>query len=705
MSSVNGLSPSQINSALTLLLSELASRPERDQETALLELLRPKQTERDKDASRKRATRSESARIVIPDCKNPARREACLADPERFLRTYFASKYRLGFGRDHRFMIQSFVDCARERKWQAVLAPRGRGKSEIAKGVQVFIVLAELVRFPLAVAATTDLAKRFYDDFKRKLSTNELLLEDFPEVCYPIRALEGAPQRASRQHVDGKLTNIVWTGDYIRLPDVPGSPYGGVKMTYYGLDAAFRGANIDGDRPDFIAIDDPETRESAKSLGQIEDRENILLQDIVGLKSQEQNIAIIVLSTAQNRYCLSYKLTDQKQMPAFNGRRFGMVAKWPDKMELWEQYIATRHQNKREAVAFYLANREAMDAGHEMLSEHFVEVIEGGDQMVFSAVQQAFNHIADTSMEAYQTEYQNDPPAEESIETAGLTAARVQSRIGQHDQRECASTTELRTVGLDLGDRNSHWTDTAWEGAAIGSVVDYGIMETHLASGADDKAIELALLASLEVWADEVVSKINPLLCLIDSGSGRGHTQAVYEFCRRRGAPFFPSKGWDSGRFRLPKRQEGKEPFLEAWASELIEDRVWLYNVNTEWWKRWVHQRFLTNPYDEGGNRTDGSLVLFKSDDKKRHLSFAHHITAEEEQLRPVAGKEMKRVWFVKNRNNHWLDATALACAAAGCVGVRLVPEMEEPHVEPKPVEINPFLDPWGRPFVARRMQ
>lgn len=643
--------------------------------------------------------RSESARIVIPECKNPARREACLADPERFLRTYFADKYRLGFGRDHKFMIQSFVDCARLRKWQAVLAPRGRGKSEIAKGVQVYIVAAGLVRFPLAVAATTDLAKRFYDDFKRKLATNDLLLEDFPEICYPIRALEGAPQRASRQHIDGELTNIIWTGDYIRLPDVPGSPYGGVKMTYYGLDAAFRGANIDGDRPDFIAIDDPETRESAKSIGQIEDRKNILLQDIVGLKSQEQNIAIIVLSTAQNTYCLSYQITDRKQMPAFNGERFGMVQTWPKSMDLWEQYIATRHQDKKAAVAFYLANREAMDAGAAMLSDHYVEVVDGGEHQVYSALQQAFNHIADTSMEAYQTEYQNDPPAEESIESLGLTAGKVQSRIGVHSQRECPSTTELRTIGLDLGDRNSHWTDCAWEGAAIGSVVDYGIMETHLASGADDKAIELALLSSLEVWADEVALKVNPLLVLIDSGSGRGHTQAVYEFCRRRGAPFFPSKGWDSGRFRLPQKQDGKEPFLEAWAHNLVDDRVWLYNVNTEWWKRWVHQRFLTNPFDEGGARVDGSLVLFKSDDKKRHLSFAHHITAEEEQLRPVAGKEMKRVWFVKNRNNHWLDATALACAAAGCVGVRLVPSA----VEPVPVAQQPkrFTDPYGRPFVA----
>jgi hypothetical protein len=77
----------------------------------------------------------------------------------------------------------------------------------------------------------------------------------------------------------------------------------------------------------------------------------------------------------------------------------------------------------------------------------------------------------------------------------------------------------------------------------------------------------------------------------------------------------------------------------------------------------------------------------------------AAHITAEDEQLRPVAGKEMKRVWFVKNRNNHWLDATALACAAAGAVGVRLVPSTVEPV--PVPQSQRKFKDPYGRPFVA----
>ena len=675
-------------------------------------LLRPTKSEHDKDAQRKRDSRSETARIVIPQCKNHKRRAACLVDPALFLRTYFPDRYGLEFGIDHLFMIETIVSRARHGGRQAVAAPRGRGKSELVKGLLVYLVCAELVRFILPVAATTPLAKRLYRDFRKKLATNDLLLEDFPEICHPIRELAGAPLRAHKQHVDGRLTQIVWTDDYLSLPHVPNSPYGGVKMAYYGLDAAFRGANIDGDRPDFVLIDDPETRDSAKSPMQCEDREAIIDQDISGLASQEEHLAIVVLSTVQNNICLSAKLTDPKRKPSYNGRRFGMIVKWPDNLELWNEYISTRHaaqidgdEHGRNAVEFYLVNREAMDAGVEMISDFYKPVEVDGVEFVFSAIQQAYNQIADTSLEAYKTEYQNDPPKEEESETMRLTAARVQSRVSKLFQREVSPTSELRTLGIDIGNRQSHWTDIAWEGNAIGDIVDYGIMETHQAHQADDKAVELAILASLEVWADDVVSKINPLLVLVDSGSGRGHTQAVYEFCRRRGAPFFPSKGWSDTRFRLPARTPVKEPFLEAWAHKLDDEAVWLYNVNTEWWKRWTQQRFMTAPYDDAGYRTDGSLVLFNPmEDRKRHLSFAHHITAEEEQLVPQLGKEAKRVWFVKNRNNHWLDATALACAAAGAVGVRLIDGPAVVEVIEKPLEqTKPLTDQYGRPFVARR--
>src|SRR5690606_17351206 len=96
--------------------------------------------EHDKDAERKRETRSKAARVVISECKNPPRREACIADPERFLVTYMPRKFRTQFGRLHMRMIEAIHDRATSGGKKAVAAPRGKGKSTIVKGMNIYLV-------------------------------------------------------------------------------------------------------------------------------------------------------------------------------------------------------------------------------------------------------------------------------------------------------------------------------------------------------------------------------------------------------------------------------------------------------------------------------------------------------------------------------------------------------------------------------------
>ena len=653
-------------------------------------------SERDVDAQRKRGRRMESARIFIPDCVNPQRRERCLADPEKFLREYFARDYTRPFTRLHRGLIEAMVEIATNGGEKAVAAPRGRGKSQIVKGVIAYLIFAGLVRFPVPISQTTAHSQELYEDFRRKVNLNEMLYEDFPEVCHPVRCLEGAPQRASRQHIDGELTQIEWKIDRLRLANVPSKyrgpiDYGGVRMEYRGLDAAIRGINRDGDRPDFVPIDEPETRESAKSHTQILDRINALEKDVAGLAGEDHELAQVMLTTLQNSYCLSAQYTDREQRPSWMGDRYGWVEKWPvefprgeNETGMWHEYMTMRGEDQRNgdrygqrATQYFLDNQQQMERGGELLSDNYkFKTLASGKQTVYSAWQEVFNFIADKSYEAFCTEYQNDPPATEEIEGLQLTAAKVQARVATTGQREVPVGAGYETIGIDLGKYASHWAHTAWtDQGCIGTVPDYGVVETvGLNAASDNRAIEHALVAALEVWGEEVRDTIKPQLVLVDSGNWR---DAAYEFCRRMGSPFFPAKGWEQGRrFTMPKeRTAEKLPYHECYAAWQAEHRVWLYHMQGEHWKSWLQSRFLQQSYGEGNERLPGSLALFDPmGDSKRHLSFAQHMVAEEEQFVPKDGKQLQRRWFVRNRNNHWLDAMAMACCAAGVLGVRLMP-------------------------------
>lgn len=638
-------------------------------------------------------------------------------------------KFTQAFGTVHSRIIKTIYDRATTGGKKAVAAPRGKGKSTIVKGMLIYATAAELVRFIVPICATTNLAGRIYRDYRNEWSNNDWLMADFPEICAPVRHLEGAPQRAARQHVDGHLTHINWSStDFLRLPRVPGnaneylrsqcrewSPFGGVKMAFAGLDAAFRGMNIDDDRPDCLIIDDPETRESARSFQQIEDRIEIIEKDIEGLEGPDKPLAMVMVTTLQNTYCVSAQFTDPEQKPSWEGERYGWIRSWPSRQDLWGEYIALRRKAQQagdrhgmEAVGFYLANQQAMHEGVVMLADNFKEInLPDGRQAVHSAIQEAYNKIADTNLSAFKAEYQNDPDPEEQSEKSALTPGRVAGQLSRIAQGEVPDSKVFSFVGIDIGKYKSHWVKISATREMILWVVDYGIIETHgLNKFSTEQAIELAIIESLRQFADsEPFHDAQPLLCLIDSGDW---SESIYEFCRQLGTPFFPSKGFSKERFHQKKQSEDFEPFLEAYAHRTIDSKrreMWLYSVNTEFWKKWGQDRFLVDAF-MNDTRLPGSVAVFNPphNDMKFHLQFARHMVSESEELVPVDGKLNKRVWVVHDKaNNHWLDAYALACAAAGCAGLRLT--SPEPPPEPKPqqrTEPKPrLLNPSGQPFLA----
>ena len=641
--------------------------------------------------------RRKSARdITIPPPANPSRRNDCLADPELFLRTYFASTFTQPFTESRREMLRSIIDAACYGGDYAVAAARGDGKTRLALYGALYLMFAGLSNFPIVIGKSQIKAQNELKTIKEKLQQAELLIDDFPEVGVPFREVGGWSSRARLQTAGGVLTNIEIAADHIifptiaresldRWPDDCEPASCGQIMSSLGVDGPIRGTNYRDRRPTLAILDDIESKQTADSDTTIQTNQDIIEKDVGGLGPNGTRVSRVMLCTTQNRKCVAYMYTDRKQKPSWKGVRFRSMVTPPDRADMWDEYIEKRQSRgdddpeAREAHRFYVENREAMDAGAAVGNPYSFDTrpASDGEPIELSAIQAYYNRVADFGRDAVATEYDNDPPPPTGPDTSSLTPELIMGRLSGLERRQIPAGATCITVGIDVGKYACHWVMVAWGAGAAGAVVDYGVVEVAGTSAAiDDEASEPSIFRALAGFRDELLAtelvdatgaerKINA--AFVDSGS---YTTAVYEFVRQvGGAPFFAAKGM-SPYYPPTANSEGKRAGKNLHASHLPAERLWLYNLHTDFWKRFTHERFLTPTFDENNNIRRGSLSLFYPEHAKRHLSYAKHITAEMLCEEFKEGKGTKVYWRQINRNNHWLDATYMAAAAASLFGI-----------------------------------
>lgn len=648
-------------------------------------------------AERARAMSRAGRQVEIPQPRNPKQKTALERSIYRWLPHYFPDTFFNDFTSQQKAMIKAILHAARHGGDQAIAAPRGEGKTVITECVTIWCLLKGILRFPLIVAATRADAANILANIKRQFEVNERLIEQYPEVCAPIVALEGAPQRANMQLVDGERTRLIWAADRVVFPAVP-KKYksrccGSVLMTR-GLDGAIRGIRVGSVRPDLAIIDDPETRESAESEVQIERRMRTIEQDVGGLGGQKKRLARLLLCTTMNRCCVAYKYTSPADKPSWRGTRMRALQKPPDRQDLWEEYVQLRRQGMAEAAlaeksveaavklanTFYADRRAEMDAGSQVANSSRYD-----PQTELSALQRLYNVVADFGQDAFQTEYQNDPPENTGIKESGIHPILVSKKLSGLDRTVVPPGTVKITAGIDLGKTYCHWSVIAWQSQARGSVIDYGVQEVNLSNRDDRKAVEVSLLRALFAiretlqgteyrTPDGEIHEIQTVL--VDSGNW---DRPVYEFVRATGEKQFrASKGFGEtadGRrsyFRQPdKDSKQKRVGDHCFCSYQQSGQVWLFGLDSDYWKAWLHERFMT---PEG---QAGCLTMYGSD-KRTHFVFSHHICAEIEVEEFVEGKGLKRYWKKMSQNNHWLDTTYMACVAASLHGVRVIPHTQQ---------------------------
>ena len=302
--------------------------------------------EKQADISRER---SKSGRDIgpLPTVVDPQRKERGRRDLRTFCETYLRQRFPLAWSADHLVCIAKMQSAIIDGGQFAFAMPRGSGKTSLAEAGAIFALVYGHRKFVALVGASEDAAKEMLLSIKTEFEGNDLLEEDFPEVCYPIRSLEGINNRAGGQTLDGKRTQVAWTDTRACLPTVPTSPASGSRLRVAGITGRVRGmkaTTADGDsiRPDLAIVDDPQTDDSATSPRQSEKREAILNGAILGLPGPKKKIAAFVPCTVIAPGDMADRTLDRQRNPVWQGERSRMVVAWPVNQDLWDKYSDMR---------------------------------------------------------------------------------------------------------------------------------------------------------------------------------------------------------------------------------------------------------------------------------------------------------------------------------------------------------------------------
>ena len=292
-------------------------------------------------------------------------------------------------------------------------------------------------------------------------------------------------------------------------------------------------------------------------------------------------------------------------------------------------------------------------------------------------------------------------PREERVALAGLSRDIVLSHVSKHPRGTMPEGCKWLTVGIDLGLWTCWYSAWSWREDAQGYCIDYNPLEVPQERGQPDPARILTALRAFRADTLEAgwAGGRKPDLVLVDSG-GESRFQAMAYAWVSEGAKggYYPSKGRGSGRNQEGWHKPAASPRTlalgESWAIVAQADGTPLVELHSDAWKRAVHSGFASPA------GAPGALMLYAGTPLD-HLAFARHITAEREEEEFVPGRGVRVWWNQISKNNHYLDTTYMARAAADMLGASAVRALPGPAVAPTPHEAQREA---RRPEGGRRM-
>ncbi len=296
------------------------------------------------------------------------------------------------------------------------------------------------------------------------------------------------------------------------------------------------------------------------------------------------------------------------------------------------------------------------------------------------------------------------PYVHQGLEVDKLDAETVRKRQRQQDDERrwgrgfVPEDTQVLTVGVDLAKWLCHWVAIAWLRDQTAHIIDYGRIEVPT----DDWGIERALPFAVKQFRDEIcetgwVDAMGqhriPDSVFIDCGF-KGPLMYRKFFREIKDTRYRPILGRGIGHLRktynTPKATGKTTPKVgDHYHYAIFESHgVIVVEANVDEYKPRFQSMFqlpLGRP---------GSMSIFSAP-ANEHMSFAHHMTAEEQRREFVPDVGAVKKCVQVSDNNHWLDASGYATVAAVDQGWSIWEDDQTPAVPAAANDLQ-FMSPVG---------
>lgn len=250
------------------------------------------------------------------------------------------------------------------------IAPRGSSKStHLSLGFALYCIMLRRTRYCLEVCDVYAQAALLIEAIKAELTTNPRLMNDFPDACGQGR---------------------VWReGEIVTRQNI--------RVEGLGALQKLRGRRHGPYRPDLMFFDDIENDEAVRSPEQRQKLMNWVYRAALKVGPPDGSMHVIWVGTVLH---FDAVLVRAAKSPLWRVTEFRAIVKWPDRMDLWDEFEeAWRNEGEDAARAFYADRKTEMDAG-AVVNWPSVQ------PLLWLMLERASSH------DAFQTEYQNQPISE-----------------------------------------------------------------------------------------------------------------------------------------------------------------------------------------------------------------------------------------------------------------------------------------------------